>query len=193
MRNNSELKSLYEKYKNEFHDREVVLGNGNVNSEIVLIGEAPGRHEVLQQMPFVGQAGKNLIRFLESIDFKREDIFITNAIKYRLSKENPKSGRIVNRPATSKDIELNLGYLHEEMKILAPKWIVTLGNVPLKMIAGKSINIGMCHGKLINTILGTQSSLIPLYHPASIIYNRELENIYTDDLKSLKRMLSCKE
>ena len=187
----NELEKLYQKYKSEFHDKEVVLGEGNPDSDILLIGEAPGRDEVKQSRPFVGMAGRNLSEFLEILQLKREEIYITNSIKYRLSKINPLTGKVVNRPATVSEIVENRDYLFNEIQIIQPKYIVTLGNVPLKAVApDNEMSIGQVHGKL-NTIniMETEYGLFPLYHPASIIYKRELKDIYLDDIKALKELI----
>ena len=178
------IDKLYKEYKEKFKDFEVVVGEGNIDAEIFLIGEAPGKDEVLQGKPFVGMAGKNLSFFLDNIKVDRKDIYITNTIKYRLSKINPKSGRVVNRPTTAKDLELNLEYLYKEIDIINPKYIVTLGNVPLKAVTNdKSTNIGDVHGTLRDISIKSKNYMIfPLYHPASIIYNRSLKDVYLNDM-----------
>lgn len=182
------LNILYSKYKSEFEDNEIVLGEGNPDAALVLIGEAPGRDEVRQGSPFVGMAGQNLAEFLEVLKVERASIFITNAIKFRLSKINPKTGRKVNRPATRKEIETNRNYLLEEIDIIRPEIIVTLGNVPLKSVTGNyNASIGSSHGKVQKIyIMDREYKLFPLYHPASIIYNRSLKDVYLSDLQKLK-------
>ena len=187
-----DLTELYKKYAREFEGEEIVTGDGNIDARVVLIGEAPGKDELRLQKPFVGMAGKNLDEFLNILCIKREEIYITTAIKYRLSKINPKSGRIVNRPATKKEIERNRQYLIDEVRIISPEYIVTLGNTPLGCIfpeAGEGI--GKLHGKVLTIVLGGKSfKLFPAYHPASIIYNRNLKDIYIEDLKKLKKVLN---
>ena len=180
----NKINELYKEYAEKFKDFEVVLGEGNIDADIFLIGEAPGKDEVLQKKPFVGMAGKNLSFFLETINVNRQDIYITNTIKYRLSKINPKSGRVVNRPTTAKDLEQNVDYLYKEIGIIRPKYIVTLGNVPLKAVMNdKKVNIGDVHGTLRDVdIEGKNYKIFPLYHPASIIYNRSLKDVYLDDM-----------
>lgn len=175
----------------KFNDKKVVLGAGSCPARIMLIGEAPGKDEVRLSKPFVGSAGKNLEKFLELLDLKREDIYITNLIKYRLSKISEKSGREINRPAKRSDIELNIDFLHKEVSIVRPDIIVTLGNVPLKGITRDfNINIGQCHGILNKIeICGAEYNIFPLYHPASIIYNRSLYDTYVKDLEKLKNII----
>jgi len=188
------LDTLYSKYRNEFEDNEIVLGEGSLDAALLLIGEAPGRDEVMQGSPFVGMAGKNLTEFLEVLEVERASIFITNAIKFRLSKFNPKTGRKVNRPATREEIESNRKYVLEEIDIVRPEIIVTLGNVPLKSVTGNfSANIGSSHGEVQNIdVMDRVYKLFPLYHPASILYNRSLKDVYLSDLQKLKAVLKDK-
>lgn len=185
------LEQLYNEYRTALEGNEIVLGDGNINSEVLLIGEAPGKDEVKQGKPFVGAAGKNLTEFLSLLGLARQEIYITNAIKYRLSETNPQTSRVVNRPATRKEIEQNRVYLLKEIEIIDPIYIVTLGNVPLKAISEESkISIGNVHGQLIEvTVLQKEYKLFPLYHPASIIYNRNLKSIYLNDIEKLSSIV----
>lgn len=188
----SKLQELYERYRNEFQEKEIVLGDGNPDAALLLIGEAPGRDEVKLSKPFVGMAGKNLTEFLNIVGIQREEIYITNAIKFRLSKVNPATGQLVNRPAAKAEIIANRQYLLEEIQIIHPKYIVTLGNVPLKAVMGeKEIAVGQVHGQLQAVNLqGAEYKLFPLYHPASIIYKRDLKDVYIKDIEELKRIIS---
>lgn len=186
-----ELSNLYNQYEKTFGEKEYVFGGGNVEAALLLIGEAPGKDEVRLKKPFVGVAGKNLNEFLEVLQIQREDIYITNAIKYRLSKLNPETGRIVNRPALSEEISSSSPYLQQEIKILQPQYIITLGNVPLKAVTGDpSSSIGQAHGQIRPLDLGfMQCLLYPLYHPASVIYNASLKSIYMEDIRKLGDIL----
>ena len=190
------LSEFYDEYIENFKDKIVVTGIGNIDAKLLLIGEAPGKDEIKKNEPFVGAAGKNLNIFLDSIGVKREDIFITNLIKYRLSKPSLLTGRLVNTPAKRIDIEMNREYLIREIGIISPEIIVTLGNVPLKSVTGDfKLNIGDVHGKVLNIKMvmlggGEQGiKLFPLYHPASIIYNRSLQDVYLEDVMRLKEVL----
>ncbi len=190
MSKSEQLKNLYELYEKMFFGREIVLGDGDADTRLILIGEAPGKDEVQQGKPFVGAAGKNLSEFLNKLGINREDIYITNAIKYRLSKVNPETNRVTNRPATKREIEDNREYLLKEINIIDPEYIVTLGNVPLRAICGSDVTIGELHGRLSRVeILGTEYDLFPLYHPASVIYNVRLKEVYYKDLENLKKII----
>lgn len=185
------MKQLYEEYRNQFQSHEVVLGEGNLDAKLILVGEAPGKDEVKLSKPFVGAAGKNLSHFLSILGIEREEIYITNAIKYRLFQMNAQTGRKGNRPARKEEIEENQSYLAKEIGIIQPSYIVTLGNVPLKAVTNrKEINIGSVHGTLMQVLINNiEYALFPLYHPASIIYNRELKSVYLDDIEKLKAQI----
>lgn len=189
------LDILYEKYRDIYRNQEIVLGDGDIHSKILLIGEAPGKDEVIQGKPFVGKAGKKLNEFIELADLDRKDIYVTNAIKYRLFELNEKNGRKRNRPAKLLEIIENRAFLIAEIDIIKPKFIVTLGNVPLKSIMNdKKSNIGDMHGKLYKIDINYQEyHLFPLYHPASIIYNRNLAAIYEQDILELNKLIHKNE
>lgn len=186
------LDDLYCRYQKEYEKEEIVLGDGCISSPLVIVGEAPGKDEVKLGRPFVGAAGKNLDEFINVLGIGREAFFITNAIKYRLGKLNAKTQRIINRPATINEIKDNQKWLHDEINILKPQIIVTLGNVPLKSIINDfKVTIGDAHGILQEcNILGNKFRLFPLYHPASIIYNRALKEVYYQDVITLKKVIN---
>lgn len=166
----------------------LVFGEGAAEPALMMIGEAPGGDEEKQGHPFVGKAGKNLSAFLEVVGLKREEIYISNVVKLRPIKESPKTGKAVNRPPSADEIAFFLPFLQEEIKIVAPKVIVTLGNVPLKAVTGeKTAVIGDYHGKPLPLADGRM--LFALYHPAAVIYNRALQAVYDEDLLQLKAFL----
>lgn len=185
------LENLYLKYKNTYPEEEFVSGCGSIDSSVLLIGEAPGRDEVKLGKPFVGAAGKNLNDILGKLKISKDDIFITNTIKYRLSKLSEKTGRKINRPAAVSEIEAAINILYEEIDIIRPAFVVTLGNVPLKALTYNNFrSIGEVHGeKLFLNVLDNNYSLVPLYHPASLIYNRKLVEVYNSDIEKLKNYI----
>ncbi|WP_234978627.1 uracil-DNA glycosylase [Anaerosalibacter sp. Marseille-P3206] len=181
---------LNRKILEEYSEQKIVLGHGNINSSIILIGEAPGSNEVKLQKPFVGQAGKNFDEFLEILEIDREEVYITNVVKYRPTKKSLKTQGVINRTPTKKEIELFKGYLLEEIDIIKPKIIVPLGNTPLKALFQKEHKISEVHGTLFNiSINEIDYNVYPLYHPAAVIYRRELRKVYVDDLKKLKKII----
>lgn len=183
-----------EKYKQALRDflagvmpgREnaLVFGEGPEKPKLMLIGEAPGEQETLMGRPFVGKAGKNLDRFLELAGMRREEIYISNAVKIRPTKTG-KTGRISNRPPTKEEIALFRPWLLREIDLVAPQVIATLGNVPLFAVTGdKRLTIGEAHGRVMEAG-ETGRLLFALYHPASLIYNRALEPVYEQDVRAL--------
>lgn len=177
----------YEKIKNSClgeSEETVVFGEGNLNAQIVLVGEAPGSKEVELKKPFVGQAGKNLDEFLDTVQLKREDIYITNVVKIRPYRINEKTGRKVNRPPNKEEIEKYSKVLFKELDVIKPRLIVTLGNVPLKTLTNnKNIKVSEAHGEVIKV---KEKTIFSLYHPAAVIYNRKLKDVYLKDLVKLK-------
>ena len=175
-------------------EKPIVLGEGNTDHPpVMLIGEAPGEQESLQGRPFVGKAGKNLDGFLSVLELKREDIYITNVVKIRPTKVSDK-GRVSNRPPNKEELALFTPYLMEEILLVQPKMIVTLGNVALKALCGPKAIIGDMHGRETRVTVKHEKqegefTLFPLYHPASIIYNRSLQEVYDGDLQALKKAL----
>lgn len=191
------LQQDFHKYIEEIYtpnNKILVYGEGNPNSHIVLVGEAPGEQETIKRRPFVGKAGKNLDEFLETLRLERQDIYITNVVKFRPCKTNEKTGRVSNRPPNREEIELCKGLLYRELELIKPKVVVSLGNTALRTLTqnGKD-KIGDKHGKLINIAIGEGQcslNLFPLYHPASIIYRRELEKVYKEDLHVLYNIIN---
>lgn len=188
---NTRLGQLNDEITNKFHDKELVLGDGKVESVVMLIGEAPGAREVEQKKPFVGSAGKYLDEFLSILELERDKLYITNTVKFRPTKEGKRPGTKTNRTPNKSEIEEFKGFLFEEVDIITPKIIVTLGNIPLKTILNdEAITIGNTHGKPILTkIKEIEYTIFPLYHPAAVIYKRELKEKYINDLKQLAELL----
>ena len=188
MNTREQLSNLYREYAREFAGKEFVFGCGSLEPKLLLIGEAPGREEVKLSRPFSGAAGKYLDELLQLAGIDREKIYITNTIKYRLSKVNPKTGRLSNRPATREEITSGRHYLLREIELISPLCVVTLGNVPLRAVTGNfSENIGDRHGLPSTVKTGEREfMLLPLYHPACVIYNRSLKQTCEEDILKLR-------
>jgi len=174
--------------------KRLVLGEGCwEHPRFMLIGEAPGEQETLQGRPFVGKAGKNLDQFLEVVGLKREEIWISNVVKIRPTKTSEK-GRVSNRPPSREERLMFEPYLREEILLVSPRVVVTLGNVALQAFTGGKGTIGEFHGRLCEAIIATPETSqtvlhYPLYHPASVIYNRALKDVYHADLLNLRRLM----
>lgn len=171
-----------------YREKTIVQGEGAIHPALMMIGEAPGGEEEKQGRPFVGKAGKNLSAFLEVVGLQREEIYISNVVKLRPTKESPKTGKAVNRPPSKEEIAFFLPYLQAEIEAIAPQVIVTLGNVPLKAVTGEKMAvIGAYHGRPI--ALSDGRTLFALYHPAAVIYHRALQEVYDADLQKLRLFL----
>lgn len=169
-------------------DKILVFGDGNsTQPPLMLIGEAPGEQETLKRRPFVGKAGKNLDHFLEVMGMTRDSIYVSNVVKIRPT-ERSSSGRVRNRAPSREEIALFLPFLMKEIELVAPRALVTLGNVPLRALMGGRATIGELHGKWHTASNGLP--LYALYHPAAVIYRRELTQVYEDDVRALRDSLT---
>ena len=161
-----------------------VVGAGSIDSEILFVGEAPGYNEDLQGCPFVGRAGKILDELLESVELKRDDVYIANILKCR-----PPD----NRNPLKTEIESCTEYLNKQIEIIQPKIILPLGNFACSYIFEKFSlkydKISNVHGKVfqMNTLMGT-IRIIPFYHPAIVTYNPNTKNTLLEDFKVIKKL-----
>ena len=167
------IREIYEEEK-----KVLVFGEGRIGAPVMMIGEAPGEQESLQGRPFVGKAGKNLDEFLKEAGMDRGELYVTNTVKFRPTKVSA-AGRTVNRPPTQEEIKLFLPFLMKEIAIVAPRCVITLGNVPLKALMGREAVIGDLHGQWLDW---NGRTLFPMYHPASVIYNPSLKEVYRADI-----------
>lgn len=157
----------------------IVMGQGNLDAKILLIGEAPGKNEDLSGIPFVGSAGKLLNSLLESVELNRNEVFITNIVKYRPPK---------NRDPSRQEKTDFAPYLIREILLVNPKIIVTLGRHSLNYFVDDQ-EIGKSHGKFIDIEMqGSNFKLFPMYHPAAAIYNRSLKQVLFEDIKKLQNI-----
>lgn len=180
----AELEKLIDAVYEE--DRKVLVhGEGKTGARVMLIGEAPGEQETLQRRPFVGKAGKNLDEFLELAGINRDELYVSNTVKFRPTKIS-QAGRVVNRPPTREEVKLFLPWLKREIELVSPEVVVSLGNVPLKALMGGKVVIGDVHGSF-QDAEGVR--LYPMYHPASLIYNPSLRKTYAEDIRRLAAWL----
>jgi uracil-DNA glycosylase family 4 len=155
---------------------QMVFGDGNTNADIVFIGEAPGKNEDLQGMPFVGAAGKFLNEMLAMIDLEREDVYITNIVKYR-----PPN----NRDPLPEEKEEFLVYLEKQLEVIQPKLVVTLGRHSLNCFLPE-LQISICHGK---PMRHKGRVYLPLFHPAAALYNGGMRQTLIDDFALIPAIL----
>lgn len=156
---------------------QAVPGAGDCHAKILFVGEGPGKQEDLKGIPFVGAAGNFLNELLESINLRREDIYITNIVKCR-----PPS----NRDPREDEMEICLPYLREQFKLMKPALICTLGRFAAKKLIDPNIFISRDHGKLYKK---KGQVFCALYHPAAALYNGNLKDVLKKDFVLLKEFL----
>lgn len=165
----------------------LVFGDGQADGPVLmLVGEAPGEQEALAGRPFVGKAGHNLDEMLAKCGLTREQIYIANTVKFRPVKVSA-AGRVVNRPPTAEEVGLFKPWLLREIALVRPRLIATLGNVPLKALAGRELTVGEAHGRLIER---DGMRIFPMHHPASMIYNPALRAVFEADLHVLAGLVA---
>lgn len=162
--------------------RNAVPGEGNLDTIVMFIGEAPGYYEDIKGLPFVGAAGKLLDDLLSSIGLSREEVFITNILKCRPPE---------NRDPLANEIKTCTPYLNRQIKIIKPKITVTLGRHSTSYIFSKvglkTEGITKLRGKVYEIkLLGFQISLIPMFHPAAVLYNVRYKDELERDFQLLK-------
>lgn len=155
---------------------QLVPGEGSAEAAIMLVGEAPGSKEDREGRPFIGASGKFLTEMLESINLTREDVFITNIVKYR-----PPN----NRDPKPDEIDAFRPYLREQINIIKPKIIITLGRHAMNVFL-PGAKIGDVHGSL-QEIDGQM--YLPLYHPAAALYNGSMRVTLKEDFARIPDIL----
>lgn len=156
--------------------KNAVPGEGNSESQVVFIGEAPGANEDEQGRPFVGRAGMMLEDMLRSIGFKRTDIWIGNVIKHR-----PPD----NRQPMVDEVRACMPYLDAQLKAINPKVVVTLGKYALEYF-DKDGKISRDHG--VPKKIGSRV-IYPLYHPAAALRNPAVDRVLRQEFKKIKEIL----
>lgn len=158
----------------------LVMGVGNPDATIMFIGEAPGKNEDLQGEPFVGAAGKFLDEMLGLVGMKREDVYISNIVKYR-----PPN----NRDPLPDEKKAFWPFLLREISVIRPKIIATLGrhsmeyflpSMKISAVHGQPKRIGLGEGKVV---------ILPLFHPAAALYNSSMRQTLIDDFQAVPEIL----
>jgi uracil-DNA glycosylase len=143
----------------------VVFGEGNPKSPLVVVGEGPGEREDLEGHPFVGRAGQLLERLLASVGLSRSEIWITNVLKRRASKLV--EGKVKNRLPRADELAIYKSFLDRELKLIAPKLIICLGNLAANALIHRNFRMTREHGQWFNGAAGKR--LMATYHPAYIL------------------------
>lgn len=166
------------------NDYQYVFGEGNIDSQIMLVGEAPGKNESLSGKPFCGSSGKVLDELFNHIGIERKNVYITNIVKDRPPE---------NRDPTSKEIEVYTPLLEAQIEIIRPKVIAPLGRHSLNYILKKYFKkedhgtVTNLHGKkFFITLSYGEVVIVPLYHPAVALYNVNRKDVLKKDFEILK-------
>lgn len=156
--------------------KNLVFGDGNPDADIVFIGEAPGKQEDEQGLPFVGASGKFLSEMLASIHLKREQVYITNIVKYR-----PPN----NRDPLPEEKEQFMPYLERQLTVINPLLIVTLGRHSMNCFLPQ-LQISQVHGEPKRK---NGQVYLPLFHPAAALYNGGMRQTLLDDFSRIPGIL----
>ncbi|QUW23786.1 uracil-DNA glycosylase [Sporosarcina sp. Marseille-Q4063] len=188
-----------------------IYGEGPRNPELMLIGEAPGEFELVDGIPFIGRAGKELMKSLDTIGLSREDVYITSAVRsrpYRWGTKRNRDGTLTerkyNRPPTQKEILAHAPVLDYELLTVKPKLIVTLGNVGLQRLLGRDSKVTELHGQLLERPVqylkelddtkfnwtSETHTIVPTFHPAAIFYRPSHRPTLDADWLEIGRLLS---
>jgi uracil-DNA glycosylase, family 4 len=165
--------------------KQLVMGSGNADADIVMIGEAPGKSEDEMGLPFVGASGKFLDTMLAAAQMRRDDIYITNIVKYR-----PPG----NRDPSEEEKQAFWPYLAQQLEIIDPKVIVTLGRHSLGFFI-PNVNISQIHGRAVHKKVTYHDKslhewlIVPLYHPAAALYNGAMRQVLTEDFARVKLLI----
>lgn len=156
---------------------QIVFGDGNPASQVLIVGEAPGKNEDLEGKPFVGAAGKYLNELLAIAGLAREDVFIANVLKCRPPQ---------NRNPLPEEIEACAPYLRQQTRIIDPKVIVTLGNFSTKFILKTEKGITRLRGQVFQT---GRFKVFPVFHPAAALYDMKKRETLEHDFEVLGTLL----
>jgi uracil-DNA glycosylase family 4 len=183
-----QLVSLYKEVSNctkcPLHETraKTVFGAGDADAELMFVGEAPGAEEDRQGLPFVGRAGQLLNQLLEEIGLSREEVFIANVLKSR-----PPG----NRDPQPLEIEACQPYLFEQVRLIEPKIVCTLGNFATKLLTGSPVGITKVRGTpQIHELGGRTIFLLPLLHPAAALRTPAMKETLRGDLATIPELLS---
>ncbi|MCZ6799495.1 MAG: uracil-DNA glycosylase [Nitrospirae bacterium] len=156
---------------------QVVFGTGNPQASIMFVGEAPGFYEDQQGVPFIGAAGKLLTKLLESVGLSREDIYIANVVKCR-----PPN----NRDPQPDEIDTCKPFLLQQIQIIKPKLVCSLGNFATHVLLGRKVGITKVRGQTFHL---PEFILFPLLHPAAALHQGNLLVPLREDFQKLKGVL----
>ena len=155
----------------------MVPGEGAADAEVMVVGEAPGRHEDEQGRPFVGRAGKLLDELLAEAGLEREDVYITNVVKAR-----PPG----NRDPKAPEVAHHLPWLEQQLALIRPRVVIPLGRHALAHFAPGQ-KISEVHGTV---VIALERTLFPMYHPAAALHTQALRETLFKDARALSEALA---
>jgi uracil-DNA glycosylase len=159
-----------------------VFGAGNADADLMFVGEAPGADEDRQGLPFVGRAGQLLNQLLEEIGLSREEVFIANVLKSR-----PPG----NRDPQPFEIQACEPYLFEQVRLIEPKVVCTLGNFATKLLSGSQVGITKVRGRpQLHELGGRAVFLLPLLHPAAALRTPSMKETLRADFATIPSLLT---
>ena len=158
--------------------KQIVFGVGNPNADLMFVGEAPGRDEDIQGIPFVGRAGQKLTQIIEAIGLKRDDVYIANVIKCR-----PPD----NRNPEPDEVESCEPFLFRQVDTIKPKVIVALGTFAAKSLLKTTDSISRLRGRVYDY---RGAKLVPTFHPAFLLRNPSCRREVWEDMKKVRALLN---
>lgn len=170
-----------------------VFGVGSVDARVMFVGEGPGFEEDHRGEPFVGRSGQLLDKIIESIGLSRKTVYIANIVKCHPMKDpSDPEARSNDRPPTPEEIAGCRAYLDEQIEVIEPEVIVTLGNVPARVLLDTKEGISKIRGQWREYRPKGSSraiKLLPTYHPAALLRDPNLKKDVWTDMKNLKKEL----
>jgi DNA polymerase len=164
---------------------QVVIGAGDLDADLMLVGDAPSAGEDAAGVPFVGAAGRLLDQLLAGIGLRRDDVFMTTVLKCR-----PPG----NRDPAPVEVDNCRQYLVEQVELIRPKVVCTLGSFSTKLLRGDPTGITRLHGRPEIHVVGERVvRLLPLHHPAAALYTRALQDTLREDVARLPGLLALPE
>jgi DNA polymerase len=158
--------------------KQIVFGVGNPNADLMFVGEAPGRDEDIQGIPFVGRAGQKLTQIIEAIGLKREDVYIANVIKCRPPE---------NRNPEPDEVEQCEPFLFRQVDTIKPTVIVALGTFAAKSLLKSNESISRLRGRVFEY---RGAKLVPTFHPAFLLRNPSCRREVWEDMKKVRALLN---
>jgi DNA polymerase len=165
--------------------KNVVFGVGNLDADLMFVGEAPGADEDEKAEPFVGKAGQLLTKIIETMGLRRADVYIGNILKCRPDTPGQTAG---NRKPTADEMATCIPYLHEQIDLIRPRVLVALGGTAVEGLLGKTAGIMKLRGNW-KTYRGIP--LMPTYHPAYLLHNQamvEKRRVWEDMLQVMEKL-----